>query len=297
MPEPPSQVPSVLFASTDAQDTPDAAFKQPHWNDNTFNDEHAAVLPPAEPPLDILAASPFDRILNNPNCPRSPTSLFEFPFKSSPPMPLPIMTRPGPLVLQLADLPDFPLVMNSITQVMKSPCVFGPCSNSSSYVRVRKTSATLIDGGANICLTGDLNLQVDVVKIPPLPILVAVHGNNSTLDDSCTCWGHLPLTLSDGDTHWQLCFYCKNAVETIISPQAILASSHISFSWMQNGFKDGRPGQLCFDSHNGLLSMRLYLDYRDGLYYCPVNVLMVDKSPVCRPVLNRTHQPTNSMVY
>jgi hypothetical protein len=66
---------------------------------------------------------------------------------------------------------------------------------------------------------------VDVVDIPPLPISVAVNGDDPTLDDSCTCRGYLSLKLSDGSTHWQLCFYCKNAVETIISPQAILASS------------------------------------------------------------------------
>jgi hypothetical protein len=92
--------------------------------------------------------------------------------------------------------------MDSITLIMGSPCVFSLRNDSSSYVHIRKTSATLIDGGANICLTRDLNLLVDIVEIPLLPILVAVHGNVSTLDDSCIHWGYLPLTLLDGSTHW-----------------------------------------------------------------------------------------------
>ncbi len=42
----------------------------------------------------------------------------------------------------------------------------------------------MIDGGTNICLTGDLNLLVDVDNIPPLPISVVVSGVDATLDDS-----------------------------------------------------------------------------------------------------------------
>ena len=120
------------------------------------------------------------------------------------------------------------------------------------------------------------------VEIPPLPISVAVNGDVPTLDDSCTRRGYLPLQLSDGSTHWQLCFYCKNAVETIISPQAILASSDVFVSWTQTGFKDGRPGQIRFDSNDGLFTVKLDLDYCDGLYYCPTDVLTVDRSPLQR---------------
>ena len=127
-------------------------------------------------------------------------------------------------------------------------------------------------------------MLVDIVDIPPLPISMAVNGDAPTLDDSCTRQGYLPLTLSDGSTHWQLCFYCKNLVETIISPQAILTSSEVFASWMQTGFKDGRPGQIRFDSHNGLVMMKMAVEYRDGLYYCPTEVLTVDWSPVsCNP--------------
>jgi hypothetical protein len=175
--------------------------------------------------------------------------------------------------------------MDSITRVVGSPRVFGLRSDGSSYVQVKRTARSLIDGGANICLTGNLNLLVDVVDIEPLPISVAIGGEDTAVDDSCTRRGYLPLTLSNGSTHWQLCFYCKNAIKTIISPQAILANSDVFASWTQTGFKDGRPGQISFDSHNGLATMRLDLDCRDGLYYCPTDVFTVDKSPVRRPAI------------
>ena len=180
--------------------------------------------------------------------------------------------------------------MDSITRVVGSPQVFGLRDDSRSYVQVRKTSSSLIDGGANICLTGDIDILVNVFEIPPLPMLVAIHGDVPTLDDSCTRQGYLSLTLSDGSTHWQMCFYCKNVVETIISPQAILASSEVFASWTQIGFKDGHPGQIRLDSHDGLATMKLDLEYCDGLYYCPTVVITIDQLPV-RHLLCLPHQP------
>ena len=71
-------------------------------------------------------------------------------------------------------------------------------------------------------------------------------------------------------------------VETIISPQTILEFSDVFASWTQTGFKDGHPGQIRFDSHDGLVTMQLDLNYRGGLYYCPTDIFTVDKSPVHR---------------
>jgi hypothetical protein len=153
----------------------------------------------------------------------------------------------------------------------------------------------LVNGEANICLIGNLDLLVDVVEILPLPILVAVDAENSTLDNSCTQQGYHPLTLLDGSTHWQLCFYCKNAVETIISPQTIFASNNVFASWTQTGFKDSHLGQICFDSHDGLVTMRLDLDCWDGLKYCPADVFTVSRSPVHRPAHPQSHLPPVSL--
>ncbi len=80
--------------------------------------------------------------------------------------------------------------------------------------------------------------------IDPLPISVATLGGTVSMDDCCTKKGLLPLTLDDGSIYYQPCFYCKNAVETIVSPQAILAASDVLVRWMQTGHKDSSPGQV-----------------------------------------------------
>ena len=86
-------------------------------------------------------------------------------------------------------------------------------------------SGPLIDGGSNICVTGDATLLVDSVDIPPVAISVALEGGPASYNDTITKQGLLPLTLSDGTTYYQPCYFCANMVETIISPAAVLASS------------------------------------------------------------------------
>jgi hypothetical protein len=118
----------------------------------------------------------------------------------------------------------------------------------------------LIDGGANICITGDLDSLFDVVAIPPLSISVAVEGTSS-IDDCCTARGLTPIQLDDGSIYWQVCYFCANAVETIISPQAIVDSSDVFQSWHQTGYRCGvsTPGCIRFDNHDGLLTMKMSL--------------------------------------
>jgi hypothetical protein len=146
------------------------------------------------------------------NWPHSPTTPFSFPFEpdSSPP-PADIRT----------ELPDLPSMMDSVTRVVVVPHVCGLSGDSTTTVTVRPSTnsdSTLVDTGANICITGMLDLLVDVVVISPLPISVVVHGSGISLDGCCTHRGLLPLPLDDGSVYYQPCFYCKNIVETIISP-------------------------------------------------------------------------------
>jgi hypothetical protein len=122
-----------------------------------------------------------------------------------------------------------------------------------------------MDGGANTCVTGILGLLVDVVTIPPLPILVATTTNEFSVDACCTKKGLLPLTLTDSSTYYQECYYCKNATETIISPNAVLQSSDTLVSWHQDGHKDGGPGKIRFSSESGLYSITLALEKHEGL--------------------------------
>jgi hypothetical protein len=46
------------------------------------------------------------------------------------------------------------------------------------------------------------------------------------------------------------------------------------------GYKDGRPGSPCFNSHNSFLYMLLALVCWDGLYYCPTDVFTIDPLPI-----------------
>ena len=261
LPESFSHVPSISFATCNAGDSHSlfcVGQIDPPGDDAPTGEPwvpllHAPEPPPAEPPpgsptsdptLELPAGSLIDHILCSNDCPSSPTCSFEFPSNATP---FTCTTAQDtvlrPLALQLAELPDFPSVMDSVTRVIGSPHLFGLRTDCSLCAQVKRTSATLIDGGTNICLTSNLNLLlVEVVEIPPLPISVAINGEEPHIDDSCTGRGYLPLNLSDGSTHWQLSFYCKNAVEMIISPQAILASSDLFALWTQTRFKDGCPG-------------------------------------------------------
>jgi hypothetical protein len=143
-----------------------------------------------------------------------------------------------------------------------------------------ESPGSLIDGGANICLTGDLGLQTDVVAIPPMPISVALQGE-TTVNDCCTAHGKIPLQLDDSLIYWQDCYYSKNAVETIISPQAIVDSSDVFQSWHQSSYRSGNPtpGRIRFDSHDGLCGMSMTLVHHEGLHYCPTDVYTLDHMP------------------
>jgi hypothetical protein len=75
----------------------------------------------------------------------------------------------------------------------------------------------MVDGGSNICVTGDIGLLLDIVDIEPFAISVALEGAPSSYDDCITKQGLLPLTLTDGSTYYQTCFYCANIVDPLVS--------------------------------------------------------------------------------
>jgi hypothetical protein len=215
-------------------------------------------------------------ILIQPESPRTP---FEFPFD------MPTSTHAVPH-MDTDLLPFEP--MDSVTRVVGLPHVCGlKCENDmvARFTRLATALAaadnpSLVDGGANICITGILSLLVDVETITPLPILVATTSGSISLDDCCTKWGLLPLTLANGLVYYQLCYYCENATETIISPEAIVAASDTLVHWTQTGHKGTDPGSICFSSDSGLYSITISLKKRDGLYYCPTDVFTVDRDPV-----------------
>ncbi len=189
-------------------------------------------------------------------------------------------------------LPDILTMWGSVIRATSRPRVCGIVGDSRSTFRVMLLAAhqvisSVVDGGANICLTSILSLLVDVVYIPPLPTSLVVAGFDFTIDRCCTNRSLLPLMLADGSIHYQTCYNCKNAVETIVSPQAILYGSGIFVEWTQTGYKDDSPGLLRFSSASGLASMSNVLEKHDDLYYTHTDVYMVDKNLVC-PMLYPT---------
>jgi hypothetical protein len=93
----------------------------------------------------------------------------------------------------------------------------------------------MIDSGSNVCVMGDLGSLLDVINIKPITISVALEGTLESYNNCITKRGLLPLSLSNGMTYYQACFYCANMVETIISPAAILTSSDVFYRWTQEG--------------------------------------------------------------
>jgi hypothetical protein len=83
-----------------------------------------------------------------------------------------------------------------------------------------------MDGGANICITNDISNLMDAVSIPPFPLSVAIKGAKPTLNECCTMQGLLLPPTTTGDTIYQPCYFRKQAMETIISPNAILKSNN-----------------------------------------------------------------------
>jgi hypothetical protein len=189
--------------------------------------------PPAEPPPPSINENPSGSIINKLSFHyngTAATSITGFPFD--------VMSH-AEAQLSFNEEPDMPSLSDSVIQITDRPRVFGLQLDGKSSVWIRKWLQSLMDGGANICVTRDLNRLVNIIEIPPMPIMVATSGDGNSLDDCCTKRGYIPLTLKDGTIYWQLCFYCANVTKTIISPQAILASSDVFASWCQTGYKDG----------------------------------------------------------
>jgi hypothetical protein len=223
------------------------------------------VLPPPDPPPlccldDFLPGSLAHKFI----CPFTPTVKY-------------IGYHDTPKCLHLLPSP-----LDSVIHMVRSPCVCGINRNDTTLETVMPTGVTclLIDGGSNICVTGDLHFLVDLIDIPLVAISVALDGAPLSCDDTIAKQGLLPLTLSNGTIYYQPCYYCANMIETIISPAAVLATSDQFFYWTQVGCKDPRmPGSLHFLSRDGQLLMTFDLEYCEGLYYCTTDVYTVGVDP------------------
>jgi hypothetical protein len=140
---------------------------------------HVDDLPPPKPlpvPTEDSPGSVIHRIIQDQEHPSSPSSPVDFPFS----------LRSNAIKQSfLAELPAPPLVSDSIVRVVGCPHILGLQQNSQSSVKIRpsNTPSLLIDGGTNICVTGNLSILVGVVDIPPLPITVAIKDSKISIDN------------------------------------------------------------------------------------------------------------------
>jgi hypothetical protein len=124
-------------------------------------------------------------------------------------------------------------------------------------------SSSLVDGGANVCITNDPTLLVDIIEIDPIS-LGRVVGNKST-SLFCMHKGFLLTPLLDSSVNYQPFLVYPDAMDTFLSPEHIINNNHKFACWCQEGSKMGlrnsRPhlGCLSFYGHNSNLLLSLPL--------------------------------------
>jgi len=149
-------------------------------------------LPPPEPPPYVPPSFP-------------PNSLFDLTSRAVSLTSITIDLRtPQELDSALALLPDLPSIMDSVTHVVCSPQVCGVHGDTSSVKLHNNMSKAqkMVDGGSNVCVTGDIGLLLDIIDVEPFAISIALEGAPSSYDDCITKQGLLPLTLTNGTTYY-----------------------------------------------------------------------------------------------
>jgi hypothetical protein len=178
-------------------------------------------------------------------------------------------------------------LQNSLVHIVGRPRVCGLFGDETQVCAFTTTEAApsrgLCDSGANLCMTNNPNLLVDVCPWAPFTILLATSDGCHSHINVCRCCGLLPLPLIDGTTYYRTCFVNPYASETFISPQAIINSSGGSFDkWQMEGFTQGRPSILSMYSPSGLLKMSIKLCQQGGFNYSMTDTFTVDTNPRSR---------------
>lgn len=127
---------------------------------------------------------------------------------------------------------------------------------------------TMTDSGANVCLTHNTSILVNIVDIPAIPLGVAVTQTDVT-PSLCTKQGFLPIPLLDGTYHYQPFLVNDYATDTILSPIHIMKCSDKIRAWSQSGSKDNPTlNNLVFTGRDGQPLLLLPLTSFNGLQYC-----------------------------
>ena len=141
----------------------------------------------------------------------------------------------------------------------------------------------MADTGANVCITSDESILIDVVDIDPIPLGVAVKSSDVSAS-LCTRRGFLPIPLLDGSYHYQPFLVNPNASDTILSPAHVMWTSDRIKKWCQSGSKDPLAvDTLSFMNADGNDLLVLPLTTHNGLQYCSH-----DPPPSPTPVVRST---------
>jgi hypothetical protein len=155
-------------------------------------------------------------------------------------------------------------LQDSLVHIIGQPQVCGIFGDGTRICALTVAGDTphrgLCDSGANLCMTNNPNLLVDVCPCAPFTISLATSDGGLSHTNVCRHCDLLPLPLLDGTTYYQTCFVNLYALEMFILPQAIIDSSAGSFNkWQMEGFLQGRPGILSLYSPLGLMKMSIKL--------------------------------------
>ena len=250
----------------------------------------ASTAHDTSPHISMLKVAPPGSLLDNLDCPASPTFVADHPdleaslFNDQ-------YANPNSYDDASDDIEDpFP----SLVEVRHRPKISGLFSLDNVWSRprvcnlhsppspsIRRTAMS--DPGANICITDVLELLHDVEDIKPFSVGLAVES--AQLDDiqvsQCTKKGILMLPLTNGHFHPQVCYYNPDASDTIISPQAICDDSGgLLVQWSMCGNALGDPGALQLSSRTGLYKIDIPLLLQNGLYFCNTDDFALSSTPL-----------------
>ncbi len=144
--------------------------------------------------------------------------------------------------------------------------------------------SSLGDSGANICVTNDPSLLINVIEIDPVPLCMTTSSPDAPTDPTslCTHKGFLPMALLDSTIHYQPFLGNRHATNTIISPESILHNNHHFHWWTQARHKmpvrghNQSPDDLSFYNLASQLLLSLPLKRQQGLYYCSNTTFLPD---------------------
>jgi len=150
---------------------------------------HPDPPPPPEPPPDTFAidqppSPPVDPLPCPPGC-----ILEHITGQASQPSIIVDLSYDADTQTSATDIAPLISIPDSVTHVMCTPRVCGLRGDAKSSVKIcpiQRGPDRMVDGGSNVCVTGDLGSLLDVIDIDPIPISVAIEGSTSSFDDCIT---------------------------------------------------------------------------------------------------------------